>query len=238
MVDDSTKKLTAPASTTLLIAALAFQVTFTQTTLQGADPVVNASSIADLNPGDGNEKAKRPALDREIEQRAQALVKQHLPELGKLLSRIQTDNPRQYELAIRDLAKSARRLESAKSRDEELYEIEVELLKSQSSLKLYAAKLKVRDNEDDRQALRKSAQRQLNAEVARAKYNVRILAERAQRAQQQLSAANDKLNSLEENSESLLEKKYVSLLRSVGRKDDDANESRKPKQRSVKPSND
>ncbi len=193
----------------------------------GADPVMNDRSIADaLSPAKrtGTKRASRDDQDvkgqsekGQSEQRALELVSNHLPELGKLLQRLKSDNQRQYDLAIRDLAKSAKRLEYAKSRDEELYEIEVELLKSQASVKILAAKLKVRDSESGRKQLRQSVQRQLSAEIAKADYTVRLLKERADRAQEQLTAAKNRMGSLKQDSSVQLEKKYSVLLRNAGR---------------------
>ena len=145
------------------------------------------------------------------------LVQDHLPELKKLLENLKKENPRQYDAAIRDLAKSARRLTTIKNRDEEWFEIEVEMLKTQSSIKLLTAKLKVRDSQADRKLLRDTAKRLHQAELAKAQYNVRYLQERADKAQQQLSTAKTRLESIEDNSESRLEKSYLGFLKNAGR---------------------
>jgi hypothetical protein len=187
----------------------------------GADPVVNAKSVADALSPAKRTGSKRASADNQSEQRALELVSNHLPDLGKLLQRLKSDNQRQYDLAIRDLAKSAKRLEYAKSRDEDLYEIEVEILKSQSSVKILAAKLKVRDSDSGRKQLRQSVRRQLNAEIAKADYTVRLLKERADKAQEQLSAAKKRMDSLKQESDVQLEKKYSVLLRNAGRLDPD-----------------
>ena len=177
-----------------------------------SDPVVNATSLADANPASKRATKKRIEVEPQAEKSALELVDEHLPELSVLLQRLKADNVRQYDLAIRDLSRSAKRLESARNRDEELYELEVELLKSQSNVKILSAKLKVRDSDLDRQALRKAVQRQLDAEIAKADYAVRTLKERAERAQQQLSAATERMQSLHDNSSTQLDKKYATCF--------------------------
>ena len=110
---------------------------------------INSKSLAD------NGKKPTPQtqiqVDRDTEAKALALVKTHLPELNDVLGRLHTKQPRQYDRAIRDLAKSVRKLELAENRDQELYEIELELLKAQTQANLLTAKLKVRDSQSDRQ---------------------------------------------------------------------------------------
>ncbi len=201
----------------LIVVSLAIQAIWLISPARAADPVPDAQSLAESSPSESNNQPQRGRVDPQAEQRALDLVHSHLPELTKLLQQLRSDNPRQYELAIRDLTKSSRRLEFAKNRDEELYQIEVDLLKIQSSLKIHTAKLKVRDNQADRQALRQAAQRLLEVEIARAKYNVRICSERVQRADQQLAAADERLKKLQQDGQPQLKRKIASLLRTAGR---------------------
>ncbi|QDT08754.1 hypothetical protein [Planctomycetes bacterium K23_9] len=231
-------------STFLFAIALLTSITVLPSIAFSADTAVNVRLIADSQTASAQTAKSQSAsaenastksaktkpsdrtnrLDPQLEQRANELVQSHLPTLSKLLQRLKSDNPRQYELAIRDLAKSVRRLDLAKKRDQVLYDIELELLKAQSSVKIHTAKLKVRDNQADRTALRASAKRLLKAEVSRAEYNVNLMTERAKRAKQQLAAAHGRLDSLQKNSDSQLDRKYTLLLRSAGRKADASEE--------------
>lgn len=198
------------------------------------NPNTNASSLADAsNAKNRKAKAAGVRVDTKLEQIALALVKEHLPELEKLIERLRKDDPRQYDLAIRDLAKSARKLETAKNRDEALFEIEVEILKTQSQAKLLAGKLKVRDSESDRKLLRTVVERLHKAEVARSEYNVDYLKDRVQRAQQQLATAEKRLATFETNTDAHVQKRYAGLLRTAGR-DLDPNSKTVPKSRPKK----
>ncbi len=127
------------------------------------------------------------------------------------------DQPRQYDRAIRDLAKSVRKLEFAKNRDEQLYELELELLKAQNQVNLLTAKLKVRDSQPDRKKLRDSAARLHQAQVARIQYDVELYRQRLARAKQQFDAAGERLEAKQSDPEQQLEKTYLGLLRKAGR---------------------
>ncbi|NNE00667.1 MAG: hypothetical protein HKN47_25405 [Pirellulaceae bacterium] len=178
---------------------------------------VSGTAVTKSKSRDASDRIAATTVDADQERAATELVQTHLPELTKLLDRLKQDDQRQYNLAIRDLAKSARRLDMAKNRDQEFYEIEVELLKTQSSIKLLTAKLKVRDNQADRESLRQAAQRFQDAELAKARYNIRMLKERVERTEQLLATANKRLASIEDDRQSHLEKKYTGFLRSAGR---------------------
>ncbi len=183
----------------------------------------NERSVAD---NDGKPKksktAGRPAvkIDPEAELAATRLVQSLLPELKSILNHLRSEDQRQYNLAIRDLAKSARRLETAKNRDEELYEIEVELLQAQSSVRLLTAKLKVRDSESDRKKLRQSVGRLQQAELSRVKYDVRVLQERIERTKKSLDTAKERLTSKADHFQEQLQASYLGYLRKAGRKPD------------------
>jgi hypothetical protein len=161
-------------------------------------------------------------VDREAAEMAQQLVQSHLPELEQVLGRLAANRPREHDRAIRDLAKSARRLEAARDRDERLYELEVELLKAQTQVSLLTAKLKVRDSQSDRKLLREAAGRLQQAQLARSQYEVDVLRARLQRTQQQLDAAQQRLDDRREELDHQLEESYLGLLRKAGR---DANKN-------------
>ena len=81
----------------------------------GVEANTNSKSLADS----GNKPTPQTPIpvDRETEAKAVGLVNAHLPELKDVLKRLRADQPREYDRAIRDLAKSSRKLELAKNRD-------------------------------------------------------------------------------------------------------------------------
>lgn len=198
------------------MAALAVAAMFSCSVwTDAANPTTNLKSLADSGK---KPTPKTPIpVDRETEAKAIELVQLHLPELDRVLNRLRSDQPREYDRAVRDLAKSARKLDLAKSRDERLYEIEVELLKSQNEVNLLTAKLKVRDNPSDRTRLRSAAARLQQAQLDRTQYDVEMFRQRVDRAQQQLKAAQERLEAKRNQTDAQLETSYLGFLRKAGR---------------------
>lgn len=109
----------------------------------------------------GNAAAQKAARDKknaELEASVLPMVENHLPDLKVLLDRLRKNQPKLYDTAIRDLSRYSKRLETAKRRSEESFEIELEVVKAQSSANLLIARLRVRDSKKDRDSLRKATQ--------------------------------------------------------------------------------
>jgi hypothetical protein len=175
-------------------------------------------SLADTTQRNNSKPQPLPnEVDRSSEAVAWKLVQDHLPELKSVLQRLRADESRQYNRAITDLARSAKKLEIARNRDEALYEIEAETLKAQNAVNLLTAKLKVRDNESDRQLLRHAVIRLQQAQIARTQYDVATLQTRLQRAQQQLQSAQQRLQVRREELDHGSETSYHAALKKAGR---------------------
>lgn len=179
----------------------------------GSWAATNSKTVADSGEAKRKQTAQ-PAVDQETEAKALKLVQAHLPELKDVLKRLRVREPREYDRAVRDLVKSARKLEQAKNRDERLFDLEVELLKSQNQVNLLTAKLKVRDSKTDRKKLRESLDRLNTAQVLRAQYDVDVYTERLERAQKLLEVAEKRLKSKRDID---IDKSYSGLLRKAGR---------------------
>ncbi|TWU00887.1 hypothetical protein [Stieleria varia] len=166
-----------------------------------------------------NDAREAPQVDETTEERVLEMVQSHLPELQRLLDQLRMNEPRQYRVAIQNLAKSAKRLEMAANRDPRFFELELTVIKSQTAVNLLIAKLKVRDSKSDRQALQKATEQIHDAETARAQYDVDQMQERLQRAQQQLAAAQKRLQSRQADRTTQIERSFAGNLRKAGRKD-------------------
>ncbi|WP_372723452.1 hypothetical protein [Novipirellula sp.] len=190
---------------------------------------VTSVAVLILSPSWAADSGGKPSSDRsnpvtqidpKLEAAAIALVNSQLPELEPLLDRLRANEPAQYHTAIRDLARSAKRLEAAKNRDPEIYEIESKLLQAQMHVKLLAAKLKVRDRQIDRETLREAVATLIQTEIKRAEAEIRYTKQRIERTQRQLAAAEERLEAKQQNFETYLDKNYQQLLRSAGRSKD------------------
>jgi len=177
-------------------------------------PVVHSKSLA---ANTNNKKATPVTVDRDAEARATQLVRSHLPNLKEILRRLRENEPGEYAKAIRDLARSARKLEVAENRADGSFDLELELLKSQTEVNLLTARLQVRDSTRDRKQLRVAAERLQAAQISKAKHDVQVLRDRLNRAQKQLELAQQRLQTRQANPEGQLEKSYTNLLRKAGR---------------------
>ncbi len=168
----------------------------------------------------------RPVVDGsaagadESETAALLLVRDELPQLSRVLDRLRSDSPSHYEKAIRDISRSAKRLEAMRLRDEALYSLELDLLKSRTSISLLVARLKVRDNEADRNSLKRTIRQLHSAELSRAKYEVESIEKRLQRTEEQLSDAQSRLSKRSSDLDERLDSVYTDYLRKAGRSAD------------------
>ncbi len=195
--------------------------------LADAGKKTNETKVSEKKVSKKRTSSKRHgSVDKNSESRALDLVDTHLPELKDMLGRLRSSDPREYNRAIRDLWKSARKLDAAKKRDERLFDVEVEVLKSKNQVNLLTAKLKVRDSQSDRDSLRVAAQRWQHAQVARAQYDVEAFEIRLERAKKTLEASRQRLQAMQSKIDEQVEKTYTSLLRKAGRDaiEDDKNQ--------------
>ena len=168
-----------------------------------------------------SQKARQQSKNRELtpqnEQLALQLTSEHLPQLTPLLQQLRIDQTRQYERAVVDLARSARKLNAAQNRDERLFQVELELLKAETEANLIAAKLKVRDKLQDRNKLRNAVARLHSAKQVKMEYEVELLRNRLARDQTLLTAAEQNLSAFETDSNSSVDAVYLTLLRKADR---------------------
>ena len=198
-----------------LLAASAMAVSLLCGSVAGA---VEARGMT-LTATDSERTAPPPSeVDPQQERQVLKMVRNHLPELQTLLDRLKDKEPRQYGIAIRNLSKSARRLEIARRRGEEAFEIEVNVIQAQSAVNLLIAKLKVRDNKKDRQALREAAERLSVAELARSRYELSLMQSRLERLREQVATAKERIEQRESQLDQTIQKNYQSFLRKSGQK--------------------
>jgi hypothetical protein len=165
------------------------------------------------------------------ESAALLLVRDELPQLRRVLDRLRSDAPSQYEKAIRDISRSAKRLESMRARDEKLYLYELDLLKARTSISLIVARLKVRDDEGDRKSLQAAIGQLRTAELSRAKYEVELLEKRIKRSEEQLSDAQTRLSRKTAEFDNNADKVYIDYLRKAGRSADGSTTKKRPREK-------
>ena len=181
-----------------------------------AGQVIGADDPA---PSKAEKKISQRKFDQEQERGVLQMVHDHLPEIKVLLDQLREKEPRQYDAAIMNLAKSSRRLQAAQKRGEAAFELEVQVVQAQSAINLLVAKLKVRDNQADRAALRDATQRLELAEFSRAKHDVAQMRSRLDKLQEQLQVAEKRLGDKQSQRDENIERAFQIYLRKSGRKE-------------------
>jgi hypothetical protein len=202
-----------------LLSAICFCILLTaQASLHGDESRSDSNSKDDAKTQKSAQQAKSRTLNFENENLAQELAREHLPQLTSVLKQLKTDQPRQYERAVWDLARSAKKLHFAQKRDEQLFKVELELLKAETAANLLAARLTVRDNPNDRSTLREAVARLRTAKQTKMRYEIDMYQKRLERDQALLAAAEQSLSDFEENTKNTVIDSYQAMLRKAGRK--------------------
>jgi uncharacterized small protein (DUF1192 family) len=113
----------------------------------GAGPMVQAQPEVKTKP------AAVADVSREDETHALAFASRHHPELADLLTPMKASHPKEYQRALRELFRVSDRLTRLESRQPERYAIELDLWKTESRLRLVAAKSAMLDDEERRQQI-------------------------------------------------------------------------------------
>lgn len=187
--------------------------------LCASQPTGNAATVPNNTDSSSATRGKPEIpekLDSDSEATVNRLVETHLPELKPLLQRLKKSEPAEYRKAVRDLARSARKLELAKGRSEQAFDVEVELLQAQTKVNLFAARLRIRDNPRDRKQLRTAVDRLQSAQLERAKLDVAALRDRLAKTQKQLELATQRLETKQKSLDEQTDKMYANLIRRAG----------------------
>jgi hypothetical protein len=102
-------------------------------------------------------------------------VRQHDPQLEKLLGTLEKSRPQQFKNAMQNLAKETERLKSMETRDPERFELELRAWKNNKKIQIESAKIALKgESKESRDALRVLCEeknsiraRQLELELAR-----------------------------------------------------------------------
>lgn len=142
-----------------------------------------AKAAASSNTADGH----APSTD---EDQLLQFVDQHQPDLLKLLKFMSKKQPTQYAQALKDLSRTAARLSNLEKKDKDLFDVELALWKTRSSLRMLVAELAVVSDDArpaSRQQLRALVRQELELEHSKLKLD-------QLRAQQRLDQINSQLD--------------------------------------------
>ncbi|MEL6895593.1 MAG: hypothetical protein AAFP90_05765 [Planctomycetota bacterium] len=151
------------------------------------------------------------------------LVRQHLPQLRAVLKHLKSADPEQYASAMKDLERTAKRLENAKRRDTDLYQIEVRLVQVNTKMDLATARAKTQrgtDPEEVADKLRKTlqplVQQRIDLERRRLDRQLHLMDKRIADMQQQRENLQSRRARFETNSSAAVDTNLRLQMRRAG----------------------
>jgi hypothetical protein len=145
---------------------------------QSGDVVPRASTSSPKRDAKGK---ARIAVTPEREAAVLNFVQRNHTELAELLAYLKSDQPEEYERAIKEIFRTTERLALIQERDPLQYELEVALWTGQSRVQLLAAKLKMSTSEDLVKQLRDALARQNESRLALLKHERQKAADRLEK---------------------------------------------------------
>ena len=163
-----------------------------------------------MKPAAAKRQAATASLSPERREAALGFVRRELPELARLLERLEPMSPGEYAKAVREIDQVHRMLENARKRDPKRYERGLAAWKARSRVDLLAAQLASIPAGDERRSeveenLRSQLERQLDADLALKRHDEARIAAQLQRTRQAIER-------LESQRASWLESRMNSLV--------------------------
>jgi hypothetical protein len=164
------------------------------------------SKPANVRPN-GKGKNRPPlAITPEREAAALTFVERNHAELSALLAHLKSNQPKQYEQAVKEIYRVTERLAGIQERDPLLYELEVKHWTAQSHVQLLAARLKMEQTDEHRQQLREALSAQIAARLD-------VLKHQHEQAAERLAKMEKDIAQLEENRERTIERQLDVLTK-------------------------
>jgi hypothetical protein len=160
-----------------------------------------------------DEKAKAAAansadVNAEEETAALKFAKEHHPELAKLLGPMKSARPKEYQKAVREIGRVAERLTRMQTRAPERYAIEVDLWKTESRLRLIAARTAMVDDDERREQIEKLV-------TDRNTLKIRLLEFEREEAQGRISQIDKQIETLKAQESNAVRKEVDRLVNSA-----------------------
>jgi len=119
----------------------------------------------------------QPAFDQ-LESDAIAFVTEHHPELVSLLQSLKSMRQKEYDMAIREIVRTKKRLDALAKREPELHSMELDAWKLKSKIDLLMARGIARDKSFDKAVLRDLLSQQLDNQKKRWRHEQTTLSKR------------------------------------------------------------
>ncbi|QDT37075.1 hypothetical protein [Stratiformator vulcanicus] len=181
-----------------------------------------------VEPNDGT----APKIERAAEQASTTFLKQHHPELARLLVALESRDRSAYQSAISDVDKARRRLERLEDRQPEYWQNQLEKWKIDSRIRLLLARLTmitgdVSVSPTEREELARLLKQRRENRLQTLEYQEKQTVERLRRLEQQVENAANEVGDT-----AGLEREVDSVLRSVAKKRSNSGSKEKSKKKS------
>lgn len=218
------------ASVAVLSLALLPLAAVGQSAKKPASAVKPANAAKSPAKSPKSEPKKPPAPVEQVEGETLVLefAATHHPELADLLVQLRSDDPREFEQAIRDLNRTRERLERMKEKTPERYELELNAWKLDSRIRLLAARLAMSSDPQLEKEL-KSALRQ------RVEVRAKMLAAERERLEARIEGIDKTLSDLRQHPDQIADREFARLQQSVGQARQAIQKSKAEKKQPAKP---
>jgi hypothetical protein len=158
-------------------------------------------------------KAKQLAITPEREAAVTTFVEKNHAELAALLVHLKTNQPKEYERAVRDLFRVTEKFAMVKERGDVQYDLELKAWKAQSRAQLLVARLKMTDPESADSEELKTQLREILTEQLQARIEVMKL--ERERTTARLEKLNQDIGKFEQNREAVIDSHVNNLMNQV-----------------------
>jgi hypothetical protein len=196
-------------SVTLLTAIVALAAASLLYAQAASAPVAGSASPKKEAPKKEAKSKSTILVTPEREAAVLTFVQRNHAELAELLAALKTNEPEQYERAIRDIFRTTERLAQIQERDPLQYELEIVAWTAQSRVELLAAKLKMESSDELVKQLREALKTQNEARVALLKHERQKFADR-------LNKLDAEIARFESNRDDVINRQVKVLVRSSG----------------------
>lgn len=158
-------------------------------------------------------KTRQVTITPEREAAVVSFVERNHPELAELLAHLKTNQPKEYDRALRDLFRVTEKLAMVHERDDRQYGLEIKAWKAQSRAQLLVARLKMTDPESGDSEELKNQLREVLAEQMQARLDVLKL--ERERVSGRLEKVNEDISRLERDRDSVIDMHLKNLTSQV-----------------------
>jgi len=170
-----------------------------------------SASAKSKSPADRSAAGKRstmPEFTPEREAAALTFVRQHHPELARILPALKDRQGGEYKRAIRELFRTSERLAQLRQRNPERYEIELKLWKLHSRVQVLAAKVQMNPNAKVEKELRQALDAYTQARLER-------LTQEREKLQSRIDTIDSRMEQVRRDHERQVDQQIRSLLESA-----------------------